>query len=242
MINGKKVLGITLARGGSKSVPKKNIRPLAGKPLIAYTIEAALSSSYLDDYIVSTEDQEIADICSDLGARVPFLRPVELASDTASSADALCHAVDFVEHERGEKFDYVIELMATNPFKTSLQIDKALEKLDETGADSVIAVTRVWDYHPARIKKLDDKGRLVNFCVPEPLEARRQDLTPPAYIRCGSIYALRRDYLMTTKTRYGSKESYALVVPEEESINIDNEFDFALAEIIIEKRKKIAGG
>lgn len=236
MIKGKRVLGITLARGGSKSVYKKNIRILAGKPLIAYTIEAALASSYLDDYIVSTEDKQIAKICEDLGARIPFFRPLELASDTASSADALCHAVDFVEQECGKKFDYIIELMATNPFKTSIQIDSILEKLDETGADSVIAVTRVWDHHPARIKKLDNRGRLVDFCIPETLEARRQDLSPPAFVRCGSIYALSRNYLMKTKTRYGSEDSYAFIIPETESINIDNEIDFALAEIIIKER------
>jgi CMP-N-acetylneuraminic acid synthetase len=237
MIKGKKVLGITLARGGSKSVHKKNIRSLAGRPLIAYTVETALSSSYLDDYIVSTDDQEIATICKNLGVRVPFLRPAELSSDTASSGDALYHAVEFVEQERGEKFEYVVELMATNPLKTSAQIDAALERLEDTGGDSVIAVTRVWDQHPARIKKLDDKGRLIDFCVPEPLEARRQDLEPPAYIRCGSIYAMRRDYLIQTRARYGSNESYALVIPDDESINVDNELDFALAEILIKQKQ-----
>jgi CMP-N-acetylneuraminic acid synthetase len=236
MINEKKVLGVTLARGGSKSVHKKNIRPIAGKPLIAFTIEAALSSSYLDDYIVSTDDKEIADVGQRFGARIPFLRPAELASDTASSGDALYHAVAFVEEERQFIFDYVIELMATNPMKTPAQIDAALEKLDETGGDSVIAVTRVWDQHPARIKKLDSQGRLIDFCIPEPLEARRQDLAPEAYIRCGSIYAVRRDYLMQTKARYGSRESYALVIPDSESVNVDNELDFISAECILKQQ------
>jgi CMP-N-acetylneuraminic acid synthetase len=146
--------------------------------------------------------------------------------------------VDYVEKEYGKKFDYVIELMATNPFKTSIQIDEILEKLHDTGADSVIAVTRVWDHHPARIKKMDERGRLVDFCIPEPSEARRQDLRPPAYIRCGSIYALSRNYLMRTKARYGSVNSYAHVIPEAESINIDDELDFELAEITIKKRRE----
>lgn len=236
MINGKRVLGVTLARGGSKSVPKKNIRQLAGRPLIAYTIDAALTSSYLDDFIVSTDDPEIADISGKLGARIPFLRPAEFSSDTASSGDALYHAVKFVEQELGHTFDYVIELMATNPLKNAAQVDLALEKLDDTGADSVIAVTRLYDQHPARIKKLDEKGRLIDFCITEPLEARRQDLAPPAYIRCGSIYAIRRDYLMETKARYGSMESYALIVPDEESVNVDNLLDFKLAEMLIQEK------
>ncbi|BBD09580.1 cytidylyltransferase domain-containing protein [Desulfovibrio ferrophilus] len=238
MINGKKVLGVTLARGGSKSVPKKNIRPLAGKPVIAYTIEAAKRSAYLDDYIVSTDDQEIADVSASFGARIPFLRPVNLATDTATSGDALVHAVAYVEQETGEKFDYVVEMMATNPLKTTAQIDQAIEMLDAKKADSVIAVTRVYDQHPARIKKLDDEGRLEDFCIPEPLEARRQDLTPPAYIRCGSIYTIRRDYLMETKARYGSQESYALVIPDDESINVDTELDFAVAEILMQRQKQ----
>ena len=121
-------------------------------PLIAYTIETALDSSYLDSYIVSTDDKEIADISMKLGAEVPFLRPATLATDIATSGDALYHAVEFLEEKNSMKFEYIIELMATNPFKTSKQIDLALEKLDATGADSVIAVTRVYDQHPARIK------------------------------------------------------------------------------------------
>lgn len=238
MIDDKKVLAVTLARGGSKSVPKKNIRPLAGKPLIAHTIEAARGSKYIDDYIVSTDDDEIAEVAKSFGARVPFKRPADLAGDLAPSGAALAHAVGYVETEKDMRFDYVIELMATNPMKTAEQIDQAIEKLHETGGDSVIAVTRVYDQHPARIKKLDENGRLMDFCVPEPVEARRQDLKPEAYIRCGSIYALRRDFLMVTGTRYGSHESYALVIPDDESVNIDNEIDFMVAEQLM-KRKGI---
>jgi CMP-N,N'-diacetyllegionaminic acid synthase len=234
MINNKKVLAVTLARGGSKSVKNKNIKLLAGKPLIAYTVDAANASAYIDDYIVSTDDTDIESVCQSLNVNVPFRRPKHLATDSATSGDALFHAVESMEKINGFKYDYVIELMATNPFKTSRQIDDAIEMLHNNSADSVIAVTRVYDQHPARIKKLDEAGRLENFCVDEPLEARRQDLTPAAYIRCGSIYAISRDFLMATKSRYGSKESYALIIPEDESVNIDNAHDFALAELLIE--------
>jgi CMP-N-acetylneuraminic acid synthetase len=237
VIGGKRVLGVTLARGGSKSVYKKNIRPLAGRPLIAYTIEEALASSYLDDYIVSTDDDEIAQVSRGLGASVPFVRPRDLATDTATSGDAVAHAVDFMEEQAGQRYDYVIELMCTNPLKTRGQIDEALETLERTGGDTVIAVSRVLDQHPARIKQIVD-GQLVNFCIPEPLEMRRQDLMPEAYIRIGSIYAMTRDYILETHTRYGSEASYALVVPEGESINVDNEIDFAVAEILMARRSR----
>lgn len=241
MINGKGVLGVTLARGGSKSVPAKNIRPIAGMPLIAYTIREALASLYIDDYIVSTDDARIADVARAYGAEVPFLRPAHLATDTATSGAALHHAVETMEARLGSYYVYVIELMATNPLKTATQIDRAVEMLDETGSDSVVAVTRLLDHHPARIKRIEESGRVVEFCVPEPLEARRQDLTPPAYIRCGSIYAINRDYLMTTQARYSADNTYALVVPEDESVNIDTEIDFMIAERLIESHRESAG-
>ena len=143
-----------------------------------------------------------------------------------------------MEEKNQRKFDYVIELMATNPLKTNLQIDEAIEILHTKKADSVIAVTRVFDQHPARIKKIDKNGKLQNFCVEEPLEARRQDLEPPAYIRCGSIYAIRRDYLLKTGHRYGSENSYALIIPEEKSVNIDNLQDFKFAESVLQTLNK----
>lgn len=235
MIHDKKILAVTLARGGSKSVPMKNIRDLAGEPLIAYTINAVKASKFIDEYIISTDDEAIKSVSEKYGVSVPFIRPEELSSDTATSGDALCHAVEFMEAKNGFKYDFIVELMATNPLKKTQHIDDAIIMLDDTNADSVVAVTRVYDQHPARIKRLDEKGRMHDFCVVEPLEARRQDLSPPAYIRCGSIYAIRRDYLIETRARYGSEESYALVIPHDCSVNVDNELDFILVEAMIKK-------
>ena len=164
--NNPKILGITLARGGSKSIPKKNIKPICGKPLIAYTIYEALKSKYITRYIVSTDDEEIIRIAQEHGADAPFLRPVELATDTANSADAIKHAIAFVEKEEGIKYDFVIELMCTNPLKIVHDIDACIEKLIETGADSVIAVHRLEDHHPIRIKNIVN-DRIIDFCLPE---------------------------------------------------------------------------
>lgn len=229
-----KILGITLARGGSKSVPRKNIRPINGIPMIAYTIAEALRSRYLTRYIVSTDDPEIRQTALDYGAEAPFLRPSAFSSDTASSVSALQHAVEWVEREEGMTYDLVIELMCTNPIKTVDDIDGCIEKLIATGADSVIAVHSLEDHHPARIKKIIE-DRICDFCVHETPESRRQDLKPEAYIRSGSIYALTRDYLMLEGRRYGSFESRPYILPSDKVVNVDTEIDFLVAEFILSK-------
>ena len=231
-----KILGITLARGGSKSVPKKNVKLICEKPLIAYTISEALKSKYINRYIVSTDDEEIMRIAQEYGAEVPFLRPKELATDTTSSADAIKHAVDFVEQEEGCQYDYIIELMCTNPLKTVEDIDACIKKLIETEADSVIAVHKLEDHHPIRIKKIVN-DRIVDFCLSEVSETRRQDLKPDAYVRSGSIYAVKRDELMLHNRRYGTKESRPHILPPVRAVNVDTEIDFLVAELLINKLK-----
>lgn len=232
--NKKKILGITLARGGSKSILKKNIKEIAGKPLIFYTINEALKSKYISRYIVSTDDAEIQKISLKYGAESPFLRPKKYSQDNSSSVIALQHAVRWIELKEGVKYDYVVELMATNPLKNVFDIDCSIEKLINTKADSVIAIHLLEDHHPLRIKKIIN-DRIVDFCLPEVLESRRQDLRPKAYVRSGSIYALNRDYLMNHSQRYGSKNSRPYILPPERSINIDSENDFLLAELLINK-------
>jgi len=232
------ILGITLARGGSKSVKKKNIRQISNKPLIQYTIDEAKKSELIDTYIISTDSEEIASISRDLGAEVPFLRPKEYASDTASSVSALQHAVNFLEEDRSIKFDIIVELMCTNPLKNSTDIDLAIRKLIDTDADSVIAVHQLDDHHPARIKKIIE-DKIVDFAVEEPNEARRQDLRPKAYIRSGSIYCMKRDYLMEQNKRYGGDNSRPIILPSERAINVDTEIDFLLAEFLISRNRSI---
>jgi CMP-N-acetylneuraminic acid synthetase len=230
-----RILGLTLARGGSKSVPRKNIKSIAGVPLIGYTISEALKSSLITRYIVSTDDEEIQKIAIECGADAPFLRPQHFSTDKASSVAAMQHAVDWVERQEGHKYDYIVELMCTNPMKSVEDIDASIEKLISTQADSVIAVHQLEDHHPARIKKIV-KDKIVDFCINEIPESRRQDLKPDAYIRSGSIYALKRDYLMIDGKRYGSDNSRPYILPKERAVNIDTEIDFMTAELMIKKR------
>tara|TARA_S200000501_G_C20727828_1_gene701453 strand:+ start:367 stop:1053 length:687 start_codon:yes stop_codon:yes gene_type:complete len=227
-----KILGITLARGGSKSVKLKNIREINGKPLIAYTIEETLKSQYINEYIISTDNEDIAKISKAFGANIPFIRPSDLASDTSSSVSALQHAVNFIEQRDNTRFDIIVETMCTNPLKTVEDIDGCIEKMLETDADSVIAVHQLHDHHPARIKKIVD-DKIEDFDTPEPNEARRQDLKPNAYIRSGSIYCMKRDYLMMHGKRYGGNNSRPYILAEEKAVNIDSEADFLLAELLI---------
>lgn len=227
-----RILGVILARGGSKGIPKKNIRLLNGIPLIAYTIKEGLKSKYISRLIVSSDDDEIRKVAKDYGAEAPFRRPPELATDTAQSLPCLQHAVKWAEDNEGQKYDYIIELMCTNPFKTVEDVDAVLEKLIQTGADSVIGVAKVEGHHPARIKKIIN-DRLVDFCVPEPNEARRQDLKPPAYIRNGSIYAMKRDILMIEGKRYGTENSRPYIFPPERSIDLHSKQDWIAAEYLL---------
>ena len=222
MIDGKTVVAVTLARGGSKGIPKKNITSINGRPLIDYTFEQARKSKYIDHYCVSTDDKEIVSICRKHNVKV-IDRPSELASDTAKSSDALLHAVSYCP------YDYVVELMATNPFKIAEDIDGCIEKLHDRKADSVVAVKRIYDQHPSRVKYLDENDVMQDF-YPEEIESRRQDLRPKAYIRNGSIYAMTRDFLIKEKVRY-NKNSLAYVMPDKRTVNIDEPEDLELAEI-----------
>lgn len=230
MLSGKRVLAVTLARGGSKRISSKNIAPIAGLPLICYTFREAQKSKYIDRYIVSTEDAEIARVCREHNIDC-HNRPIELASDTTTSAAAIIDVVECLED-----YDIIVELMATNPLKTAHDIDSVIEKLINTGSDSVVTVTRVWDAHPSRVKYIEN-DRLMDF-YPEVPESRRQDLTPPAFIRNGSIYATTRESLMSTGQRLGP-ETRPYVMPPERSINIDEPIDLYVAQAVIEGKRSL---
>ena len=226
-----RILGVTLARGGSKSIPKKNIVKIGNKPLLHFTIKEAKLSRYIDRYIVSTDSLEISAVAKELDAEVPFIRPVEFASDTATSALALRHAVLFCEKQEKCKYDYVVELMATNPFKKAFHIDQVIQKHIKTGADSVIGVCKLHDHHPARIKKIENDF-LIDFNIPE-TSSRRQDLKPDAYIRNGSIYSINRDLLVEKNYRYGGNNSRPYIMPDVCNINIDTPIDLLIANAIL---------
>tara|TARA_B100001778_G_scaffold334029_1_gene344101 strand:- start:21507 stop:22208 length:702 start_codon:yes stop_codon:yes gene_type:complete len=230
MINGKKVLAVTLARGGSKKVPRKNIIDLDGRPLIEYTFDAVKGSNYIDRYVVSTDDPDIIGVA--LASSVDTIeRPSDLASDTATSADALIHAVETIQDD----YDYIVEIMATNPLKIAEDIDGVIEMLDDRESHSAVSVVRIYDHHPSRVKFLSDNGKMNDF-YPEIPETRRQDLTPAAYVRNGSIYAMTKDFLLSSRSRY-DKESLAYIMPEERTLNIDEPLDLIVAAAILEQRR-----
>ena len=174
---------------------------------------------------------DISKIAQKYKADVPFIRPKKYSTDKASSSSALKHAVLFMEKKNNIKYDYVVELMITNPLKNCHDIDKTINKLVKTNADSVIAVSRVYEQHPRRLKKIIH-DRIVDI-MPEEKESRRQDLEPYIYIRAGSIYAIKRDILIEKGLRYGTKNSRPYVLPYERSLNIDGERDFFIAEKIL---------
>ena len=215
------------------SLPKKNIALIAGHPLIYYTIREAKLSKYIDRYIISTDSIEISKVAKELNAEVPFLRPSEYSTDTASSASALKHAVLFCEKQEECKYDYVVELMVTNPFKKAIHIDEVIKKHIETSADSVIGVCKLYDHHPERIKKIEN-DYLIDFNIPE-TSSRRQDLKPDAYIRNGSIYSINRDLLVEKNYRFGGHNSRPYIMPDICNINIDTPIDLSIANAILSR-------
>jgi len=230
-----KTLGVILARGGSKGIPRKNIKTIAGKPLIAWTIEAAMDSGVFEDIVVSTDCQEIAMIARAFGASVPFMRPDELAQDHIWSRDALKHAVLASEDHYGVTYDYVIEMPCVAPLRSSKHIIEASNILIKTGCDSVTSVTQMQDKHPVRMKRIVN-GMLKDFTTefPEGEGSRRQDLEP-CYIRNGAIYAMTRDCIVNKFSRHGDT-CVAYIMPEQDSVNIDTMLDFKLAKILLRER------
>ncbi len=226
------VLAVVPARGGSKGVPRKNIAPLGGRPLITYTIEAALGTGdLLSEVLVSTDDEEIAEVARIAGASVPFLRPGELATDAARSVDVVRHAVDYVESRDGSRLDWVLTLQPTAPFRSAADIEAALSlAAADPDCDSVISVVEVVDSHPIFVKKLVD-GYIKPFCVEEIEGIRRQDIDPPAFKRNGAIYLSRRALLDRGELRGRAQRAY--VMPPERSVNIDAPLDLIVAEAMM---------
>jgi len=232
-----KVLAIIPARGGSKGVPRKNIRPVCGKPLIAYTIETAKSASHmLYRTIVSTDDREIAAVAQQYGAEAPFLRPAKLSEDRVPTLPVLQHAVRFVEEQDQTTIDWVLLLQPTTPFRTVVDLEATFALAQQGGCDSIISVVQVFSEHPIFIKRIGD-NQLLPFCLEEEEGTRRQDCHPPAYKRNGAVYLTRRDVIVTGNSIWG-EVIRPYVMPPERSVNIDGELDFKLAEAIMRERRE----
>jgi CMP-N-acetylneuraminic acid synthetase len=228
------VLAVVPARGGSRGVPRKNIRPLGDHPLLAYTIAAGRASSRVTDLVVSTEDPEIADVARTYGAEV-IERPAELATDEAPTAPVIQHAIDRVEAATGRTYDYVLTLQPTTPFRRGWDVDAAVDLL-EAAPDpdaSVTSVVRIFDAHPVRVKRLE-ADRLLPYIAGDDLPTRRQDL-PPAYLRNGAIYLAHRHTVVAGGSVWGNPE-IPYEMPPERSVNIDEPLDFLLAEAVVGAR------
>ena len=227
MINTKSVLAITLARGGSKGIPKKNIALINKKPLLLYTTEEVKKSKYIDEYIVGTDDIDIKNICVNNNIKVIDRKKV---SDTQTTANGLLEILTKVK-----KYDYIIEIMCTNPLKKSFDIDKVIELLDKNNPCSVVSVCRVYDYHPKRLKYIK-QGKLIGFDKeenPDKPGYRRQDLTPIAYIRNGSIYGMTYEQITNKKMRVDNDNIIPYIMDQSRTINIDESIDLLVAKQLL---------
>ena len=227
MIDGKNILAVILARGGSKRLPGKNILDLAGKPLIAWSIEAGLNSKYIDKVVVSSDSDQILNISKKYGTKI-VKRPSALASDTATSFDAIKHTIDI----RDEKFDFVILLQPTSPLRNNGHIDEALELLIKKNADAIISVTET-DHSPLWADTLPKDRSMVNFLKNGVLNKRSQDLVKHYRIN-GAIYICRTEKLLEEKSFFLKGNIYAYQMDRESSVDIDEKIDFQLANLIIE--------
>jgi len=228
MIEDKKVLAVIPARGGSKRLPRKNVLPLAGKPLIAWTIEAGKGSKYIDKIVVSSDDDEILEIARNYKVDT-IKRPSYLATDEAKTVDVVKHVL---ENQR-ENFKYIILLQPTSPLRKAEHIDEAFEILIKKNADAVISVCPV--DHPVQwCNTLPDNLSMINFISEEVLNKRSQEL--PVYYRInGAIYIVKTERFITEHTFFLKDKIFAYIMDRKSSIDIDDKIDFKIASVLVDK-------
>lgn len=231
MYNNKKILAIIPARGGSKGLPNKNIKPLCGKPLIGWSIEQAGGSAYIDEIFVSTDSAEIASVAESFGIEVPFLRPAELATDTSPSSGFVLHTIDYYRSQ-GEEFDYILLLEPTSPLRDVADINTAIEQLlNHKSAKSIVGVSKVEVTHPAFLVNLSKEGLLEPY-LGEMKALRRQELND-LYFFEGSLYLSEIDYYIKTESFYHNL-TLPYVVPKYKSYEVDDIVDFYIIEKLLE--------
>lgn len=226
--NSASIVALVPARAGSKGVPGKNIKPLCGKPLIAYTAEVIQSAGIFDYALLSTDSAEIAEVGRALGLDVPFLRPEELARDDTPMLAVIEHALDWLERN-GKTAKIVVLLQPTQPLRETTDVVRAVEILRSRSCDSVVSVV-VLPLHlcPDFVMRIDEGGNLVNFLPEGAKVTRRQDVRP-AYVRDGTVYAFRTETVRKHRNLYGPA-CLPLVIDARRSINIDNQNDWEEAE------------
>mgnify|MGYP001283958559 CR=1 FL=1 len=223
MIQGKKVLGIIPARGGSKGAPGKNIRMVAGKPLIAWTIEAAQKSKYIDRLILSSDDADIIKVAKEWGLEVPFVRPPELAQDETPGVAPVLHSVNELPG-----YDYVVLLQPTSPLRNTEDIDKCLEMCLEAGAHSCVSVTE--PEHSPYLMYTIEEGTL-HPLLKNQSYVRRQDM-PKVYTLNGAVYVAETEWLLRGKVLV-AEDTFAYLMPLERSVDVDEEIDLLLCDALL---------
>ena len=230
MLDGKTFLAVIPARKGSKRLPRKNILPLNGKPLICYTIEAALQSRYIDHTVVSSDDEEVLGLSREYDGVQALKRSVELATDTASSVDVI---LDTVQQVQG--YDYIVLLQPTSPLRGKNEIDEAIELLMQKDADGIISVTQM-EHSPLWSNTLPPDGNMGKFLPDAVIGKRSQDL--PVYYRLnGAIYVCDTNRFVQEKSFFLKSNIFAFIMDKMKSVDIDEEIDLLLAETILLKRK-----
>jgi len=229
----KEILAIIPARGGSKSIPKKNMVLLCGKPLIQYTIDAAKKSTLISRIILSSDDDEIMNHCKSQDIEVPFRRPFKFAQDDTPMIDVVKHAIKFLKKKENYKSEYIILLQPTSPLRTAQHIDEALNELINSDADSIVSVMEVpHQFNPFSVMKLDMEGNLA-FFIKEGKKYRRRQDKPTLYARNGpAILASKYECVLKNNVLY-SGNILPYFMKREISIDIDNTFDLILAEILL---------
>ncbi|SEK59296.1 cytidylyltransferase domain-containing protein [Ectothiorhodospira marina] len=222
-----RLLALIPARGGSKGIPRKNIKPLAGKPLLGWTIDVARQAGSIDRIVVSTEDEEIAALARDLGAEVPFMRPAALSADDTPGIEPVIHAL-----EQLPEVDWVLLLQPTSPLRAAEDIEGIVQLCLEREAPSAVSVTAV-DKHPYWMYQRDEKDRLEPMIPDQPAITTRQEL-PPTYVLNGALYLARRDWLLEQR-RFVGPDTLGYVMPPERSVDLDTPRDWDWVEFLIER-------
>lgn len=230
------MLAIIPARGGSKGLPGKNIKELNGKPLIAYAIEAALKSKYIDRVIVTTDAEDIADVARKYGADVPFMRPDYLASDTAAAIDVYLHATEFVMNEMGDKIDKFMVLLPTAPMRTSKHIDDAVDFFNEKQATTLISIKKAETPVTWYMNK-DEHGRIENAGFGIGNAVTNRQVNSNYFIPNGAIYILDYDLLKNRRTYY-CDNTVGFEMLAEDSVDIDTLTEFKFAEMLVKERER----
>ena len=234
MYKNKTIIALIPARGGSKGLPGKNIKDLDCKPLIAHTIEVAKKSRIFDRIIVSTDNKEIAEVAKEYGAEIPFIRPAELATDSADAMDVVIHALKWFKN-KGEDFDYIMKLQPTSPLRTKQDIINSMDLIIQKDGDSIVSVSEC-EHHPLWSNKLEPDLKMSNF-IDEDIKGKNRQELPKYYRLNGAIFLSKIETLLNTKDWLGEK-SYAYIMDSNRAIDIDSEMDFYLAELLKKKNIK----